>query len=141
MPSICVRSALAAASAVSVLAAGGSPGRVGGGGGGWGATQWSTHRTSVTVFSGANDIGAGCNNASNGVAVAATPDAAPTCLLVADKLWARLASLCDTGADERGEALKAHCERLLRNAEARIEKITLGADGKPAGTEPLDLDR
>ena len=42
---------------------------------------------------------------------------------------------------ERGEALKAHCERLLRNAEARIEKVTLGADGKPAGTEPLDLDR
>lgn len=39
---------------------------------------------------------------------------------------------------ERGEALKAHCDRLLRNAEMRIEKITLGADGKPKGTEPLD---
>ena len=39
---------------------------------------------------------------------------------------------------ERGEALKAHCDRLLRNAEMRIEKITLGADGKPTGTEPLD---
>ncbi|HLH48082.1 MAG TPA: exodeoxyribonuclease VII small subunit [Roseiarcus sp.] len=39
---------------------------------------------------------------------------------------------------ERGEALKAHCDRLLREAEMRIEKITLGADGKPRGVEPLD---
>ena len=39
---------------------------------------------------------------------------------------------------ERGEALKAHCETLLRTAEARIEKITLSRDGKPTGTEQLD---
>jgi exodeoxyribonuclease VII small subunit len=39
---------------------------------------------------------------------------------------------------ERGEALKAHCEGLLRTAEARIEKITLSRDGQPTGTEPLD---
>jgi exodeoxyribonuclease VII small subunit len=39
---------------------------------------------------------------------------------------------------ERGEALKKHCERLLQQAEARIEKITLKPDGTPAGTEPLD---
>jgi len=39
---------------------------------------------------------------------------------------------------ERGEALKAHCETLLKTAEARIEKITLTRDGAPAGTEPLD---
>ena len=39
---------------------------------------------------------------------------------------------------ERGEALKAHCETLLRTAEARIEKITLSRDGRPTGTEPLD---
>jgi exodeoxyribonuclease VII small subunit len=39
---------------------------------------------------------------------------------------------------ERGEALKAHCDKLLRNAEMRIEKITLGADGKPKGAAPLD---
>ena len=41
---------------------------------------------------------------------------------------------------ERGEALKKHCDDLLKRAEARIEKITFGADGKPKGTEPLDLD-
>jgi exodeoxyribonuclease VII small subunit len=41
---------------------------------------------------------------------------------------------------ERGQALKAHCEKLLKQAEARIEKITLGPDGKPSGTEPLDVD-
>lgn len=39
---------------------------------------------------------------------------------------------------ERGEALKARCEALLRQAEARIEKITLSADGKPMGVQPLD---
>jgi exodeoxyribonuclease VII small subunit len=41
---------------------------------------------------------------------------------------------------ERGEALKKHCEALLKRAEARIEKITLGADGRPRGTEPLDVE-
>ena len=39
---------------------------------------------------------------------------------------------------ERGEALKARCEALLKDAEMRIEKITLGADGKPKGLVPLD---
>lgn len=38
---------------------------------------------------------------------------------------------------ERGEALKSHCEALLKAAEARIEKITL-RNGQPVGTEPLD---
>ena len=40
---------------------------------------------------------------------------------------------------ERGEALKRRCEELLRQAEARVDKITLDASGKPAGTEPLDV--
>jgi exodeoxyribonuclease VII small subunit len=40
---------------------------------------------------------------------------------------------------ERGEALKRRCEELLRQAEARVEKITLDASGKPVGTEPLDV--
>lgn len=39
---------------------------------------------------------------------------------------------------ERGETLKRRCEQLLRQAEARVEKIALDASGKPAGTEPLD---
>jgi exodeoxyribonuclease VII small subunit len=39
---------------------------------------------------------------------------------------------------ERGEVLKARCEELLKNAEMRIEKIALGADGKPKGLAPLD---
>lgn len=41
---------------------------------------------------------------------------------------------------ERGEVLKARCEELLRQAEARVEKITLDASGKPTGAEPLDVD-
>lgn len=39
---------------------------------------------------------------------------------------------------ERGEALKAHCEKLLKAAEDKVEKIRLSRDGKPAGLEPLD---
>ena len=39
---------------------------------------------------------------------------------------------------ERGEALKAHCDQLLKNAEMRIEKIALSSDGKPKGVTPLD---
>ncbi len=41
---------------------------------------------------------------------------------------------------ERGEALKKHCETLLKKAEARIEKITIGPDGQAAGTTPLDVE-
>ena len=40
---------------------------------------------------------------------------------------------------ERGEALKHRCEDLLRQAEARVQKITLDASGDPSGTEPLDV--
>lgn len=43
-------------------------------------------------------------------------------------------------AYEKGELLKKRCEALLKQAEARIEKIRLGADGKPAGTTPLDVE-
>jgi exodeoxyribonuclease VII small subunit len=38
----------------------------------------------------------------------------------------------------RGDALRAQCEARLKDAQVRIEKITLGADGKPIGTVPLD---
>jgi exodeoxyribonuclease VII small subunit len=40
----------------------------------------------------------------------------------------------------RGAALKTHCNDLLKTAEQRIEKITLTADGRPGGTEPLDVE-
>jgi exodeoxyribonuclease VII small subunit len=39
---------------------------------------------------------------------------------------------------ERGETLKAHCDRLLKAAEDRVEKIRLSREGKPVGVEPLD---
>lgn len=39
---------------------------------------------------------------------------------------------------ERGEALKRRCDALLKDAEARVQKITLGPDGRPKGVEPLD---
>jgi exodeoxyribonuclease VII small subunit len=39
---------------------------------------------------------------------------------------------------ERGARLKAHCEAKLRSAEERVEKLTLDAQGQPAGTEPFD---
>jgi exodeoxyribonuclease VII small subunit len=40
---------------------------------------------------------------------------------------------------ERGEALKRRCEELLRQAEARVEKITTDASGAAAGVGPLDM--
>lgn len=39
---------------------------------------------------------------------------------------------------ERGEALRAACQKRLDAAQARIEKIVAGADGRPTGTAPLD---
>jgi exodeoxyribonuclease VII small subunit len=41
---------------------------------------------------------------------------------------------------ERGEVLRDHCDRLLRQAEAKVEKITLGSDGTPKGVDPLDAE-
>jgi|TARA_E500000305_G_scaffold110307_2_gene117837 exodeoxyribonuclease VII small subunit len=35
---------------------------------------------------------------------------------------------------ERGAALKAHCETKLKEAEEKVEKITVGPDGTAAGT-------
>ncbi len=40
---------------------------------------------------------------------------------------------------ERGEALRAHCDGLLKQAEAKVEKLTLDASGSPSGAEPLDV--
>ena len=42
---------------------------------------------------------------------------------------------------ERGEALRRHCQARLDAAQARIEKIVTGPDGKPAGTAPFDAPR
>lgn len=39
---------------------------------------------------------------------------------------------------ERGTALKQHCEKKLKGAEARLEKIVLGADGV-RGAERMEL--
>ena len=39
---------------------------------------------------------------------------------------------------ERGEKLRAACQKRLDTAQARIEKIVKGADGKPSGTAPFD---
>ena len=36
---------------------------------------------------------------------------------------------------ERGQALKAHCEKKLKAAEGRLEKIVAGGQG----TEPMDV--
>ena len=38
---------------------------------------------------------------------------------------------------ERGEALREHCDRLLKQAEAKVEKLTLNPSGVPTGTEPF----
>jgi len=40
----------------------------------------------------------------------------------------------------RGEFLKKHCDVLLKNAEARIEKIVQGAEGAARSVEKLDVE-
>jgi exodeoxyribonuclease VII small subunit len=42
-------------------------------------------------------------------------------------------------AYERGMELKKHCEKKLRDAQAKIEKIIVGKDGA-LSTKPLDTD-
>jgi exodeoxyribonuclease VII small subunit len=37
-----------------------------------------------------------------------------------------------------GDRLRAQCEQRLSDAQARIEKISLGGDGRPTGTTPFD---
>lgn len=41
---------------------------------------------------------------------------------------------------EQGDRLRTLCEARLQSAQARIETITLGADGRVAGTRPFDGD-
>ncbi len=36
-----------------------------------------------------------------------------------------------------GTALKQQCEAKLKDAQARIEKLQIGADGKPVGSAPF----
>lgn len=39
---------------------------------------------------------------------------------------------------ERGEKLRTHCQARLDAAQARIERIVAGPDGKAAGAAPFD---
>ena len=41
---------------------------------------------------------------------------------------------------ERGEQLRGHCQARLDSAQARIEKIVAGPDGKPSGAAPFDAE-
>ncbi len=43
-------------------------------------------------------------------------------------------------AYERGTKLKQHCEKKLRDAQAKIEKISVSEDGTVT-TQPLDTER
>lgn len=39
---------------------------------------------------------------------------------------------------ERGDALRIHCDKLLKQAEAKVERLTLDANGQPTGKQELD---
>ncbi len=41
---------------------------------------------------------------------------------------------------ERGETLRKHCQARLDAAQARIEKIVAGPDGKATGAVPFDAE-
>lgn len=60
---------------------------------------------------------------------------------IVEKLEAGDVSLEDSiNIYTRGSTLKVHCENKLKDAQAKIEKITLSDKGTPAGTEPLDAE-
>jgi exodeoxyribonuclease VII small subunit len=40
---------------------------------------------------------------------------------------------------ERGAALQRHCESKLREAQAKVDKIVIGADGT-VSSEPVEID-
>jgi exodeoxyribonuclease VII small subunit len=42
-------------------------------------------------------------------------------------------------AYERGAALKRHCEKKLREAQEKVDKIIVGSDARPA-SEPAKFD-
>ena len=39
---------------------------------------------------------------------------------------------------QKGDRLKRHCEARLKAAQARIDRISLDAEGKPVGTASFD---
>lgn len=39
---------------------------------------------------------------------------------------------------ERGEALRAHCDARLKDAELRVSRIIQGPDGEAKSAEPFD---
>ena len=39
---------------------------------------------------------------------------------------------------QRGDRLKRHCEARLKAAQARIDQISIDAEGKPTGTSSFD---
>jgi exodeoxyribonuclease VII small subunit len=41
---------------------------------------------------------------------------------------------------QEGDRLKRYCEARLKAAQARIEQIAFGSDGKPSGVTPFDAD-
>jgi exodeoxyribonuclease VII small subunit len=41
---------------------------------------------------------------------------------------------------QEGDRLKRLCETRLKAAQARIEQIAFGSDGKPSGATPFDAD-
>ncbi len=40
---------------------------------------------------------------------------------------------------QEGDRLRRHCEARLKDAQARIEQIAFGSDGKPDGLKPFDV--
>ena len=60
-------------------------------------------------------------------------------LVVADILLAQILQVVDIQAHVvPGAALKEHCQKKLAEAEEKVAKITLDADGNPKGTEAVE---
>ena len=79
------------------------------------------------------------NHAGEDVAALSFEDALKRLEAIVSRLESGEASLDESiTLYAEGDKLRAQCETRLADAQARIEKITLGQDGRPAGVQPFD---
>jgi exodeoxyribonuclease VII small subunit len=83
---------------------------------------------------------------------AAAPDERPIAAMSFEEALAELEAIvqklergqldleASIGAYERGTALRQHCAEKLRQAQMRVERLTLDAEGRPR-TAPFDDER
>lgn len=93
----------------------------------------------VDPGAGAPPYGAMAEDAEQDVTALSFEDALKRLEAIVSRLESGDASLDESiNLYSEGDKLRAQCEKRLADAQARIEKITLGQDGQPKGVQPFD---